>query len=84
MKTWNEPDIYESNQPNSIQRFNELWQYRKQQYEYNEDALHQVKGIVDKLNDTGIVVLKDVVDKELLQKVRDDAEKIWDEGVKVK
>ena len=84
MKTWNEPDVYESNQPNSIQRFNELWQYRKQQYEYDEDALHQVKGIVDKLNDTGIVVLKDVVDKELLQKVRDDAEKIWDEGVKVK
>ncbi len=84
VKIWSEPDVYESNQPNSIQRFNELWQYRKHKYEYDENALHQVKDIVDKLNDTGIVVLKDVVDKELLQRVRDEAEKIWDEGVHTK
>ena len=73
MKTWNEPDIFESNQPNSLQRFNELWRLRREQYDYDETKLIDVKPIVDKLNDTGIVVLKDVVDKKLLQKVRDDA-----------
>ena len=84
MKTWNEPDIFESNQPNSLQRFNELWRLRREQYDYDETKLIDVKPIVDKLNDTGIVVLKDVVDKKLLQKVRDDAEEIWNEGIKVK
>ena len=84
MKVWNEPEIQEINQPNSLERFNQAFQSRRQKYSYNENDLLDVKEIVDKLNDTGIVVLKDVVDKELLQKVRDDAEKIWDEGINVK
>ena len=84
MKTWNEPDIFQSNQPNSLERFNEHFQFRRKQYKYDEDKLSQVKHIVDKLNNKGYAILKNVVDKELLQKVRDDAEKIWDEGINVK
>ena len=84
MKIWSEPDIFKSNQPNSLERFNQQFQYRRNQYAYDESKMNQVKHIVDELNDKGYTILKNVVDKELLQKVRDDAEKIWDEGINVK
>tara|TARA_B100001094_G_scaffold32216_1_gene26713 strand:- start:4430 stop:5332 length:903 start_codon:yes stop_codon:yes gene_type:complete len=84
MKIWGEPDIFKSNQPNSLERFNQQFQYRRKQYKYDESKMNQVKHIVDELNEKGYTILKNVVDKELLQTVRDDAEKIWDEGINVK
>ena len=79
---WNEPDILPIGCENSLEKYNEAFELRRWQYDYdeNDENLSDVKHIVDALNDKGYFILKDVVDKNLLKQVRDDANKIWDEG----
>lgn len=84
MKIWNEPDIYQINQPNSIEKYNAAYEIRSKQYTYDEDNLTDVKHIVEEIEDKGYIILKNVIDKDLLKKVREDSEKLWDEGVHVK
>tara|TARA_Y100001963_G_scaffold79387_1_gene110149 strand:+ start:271 stop:1176 length:906 start_codon:yes stop_codon:yes gene_type:complete len=84
-KTWSEPDVFKINQSDSIRRYNDAFKLREEKYKYDKGVISEdVWNMVDDLNNKGYVILKDVIDKEILKKVRSDAEKIWDEGIKVK
>lgn len=73
------------NGKNAVDWFNEQITERRKKYKFQKDSINiEYKCIADKLKENGFVYLPQILDKDLLYKIRDNANSVIDEGKNLK